>query len=408
MPDALTVRTLQDAELRPFTDVVWGAFLADPRGEDVELENAVLEPARSHAVFDGGTIIGGGSILTRSMTMPGAGPVPVAAVTAVGVAPDHRRRGALSLVMRAQLHDLHESGGEPVAALWASEGGIYGRFGYGLASKQVVMTVRRGARLRADVDPGEERVTLVDRDTARLTMSKLHAEYTASRIGGINRPEPAWDWLLADQEHNRGGASALRFAVVSGGYARFRVTQNWDASRHGPEHEIRVSELVSLTPQAHAALWRFLFELDLCGRARYHNTAADDPLQLMLDNPRMAAFDVSDGLYVRLVDVDRALTGRRYAAPLDMVLQVEDELCPWNAGRWRLRVDGSGAAEVTRTDADADLACSTTALGSAYLGSMRISTLAAAGRMRELRPGAVRAATVAFTAEHEPHCLEMF
>jgi predicted acetyltransferase len=333
--------------------------------------------------------------------------VPIAAVTMVGVAPDHRRRGALTTLMRAQLHGLHEAGGEPVAALWASEGGIYGRFGYGLSSRHATLTVPRGAELRGDVDPGTERVALVDAQAAGAAMRKLHAEYASTRIGGLSRPEAGWDWLLDDPEHDRGGASALRFAVVSGGYVRFRIKENWEP-RHGPEHEVRVSELVSLTSQAHAALWRFLIRMDLVGQVRYGNAPVDDPLPLMLDNPRMAAMDLGDGLYVRLVDVDRALQARRYGAPLDMVLQVSDEFCPWNAGRWRLSVDASGRAWVGRTDADADLACSAADLGAAYLGSTRLSTLAAAGRVHELRPGALRAATTAFAAEHEPHCLETF
>jgi predicted acetyltransferase len=408
MPDtALTARTLDEARLREFTSMTWDAFYADIKEDDLKLQMAMMDPARTHGVFDGDTIIGGGSMYARSMTLPGTGPAPIAAVTMVGVAPDQRRRGALTTLMRAELTGLHESGGEPVAVLWASEGGIYGRFGYGLASRTATISAPRGAVLRKDVDPGTERVALVDADAAGPTMRKLQAEYASTRIGGLSRPEQGWDWLLADPEHDRNGYSALRFAVVSGGYARFRVKENWD-SRHGPEHEVRVGELVALTPQAHAALWQFLIRLDLVGRVRYHNAATDDPLPFMLDNPRMAAIDLNDALYVRLVDVDRALEARGYATPLDVVFELTDEFCPWNAGRWRLSVDATGSAGVQRTDADADLACSTSALGAAYLGSTKLTTLAAAGRVRELRPEALRAAAAAFAGEHEPHCLEVF
>jgi len=408
MPDAvLTARVLTEAQMRDFVPLIWSSFYGDLRPDDFELQSRLLDADRTHGVFDGDTLVGGGSMLARTMTMPGTGPLPIAAVTSVGVGPDHRRRGALVALMRAELHGLHETGGESVAALWASEGGIYGRFGYGLASRRARMAVARDAALRADVDPGTERVVLVDADTAGATMRKLHAEYASTRIGGLSRPEPAWEWMLADPERDRGGASALRFAVVSGGYARFRVKENWEP-RRGPEHEVRVSELVSLTPRAHAALWRFLLRLDLVGEVRYSNAPADDPLPWMLDNPRMASVDLEDALYVRLVDLDRALQARGYSAPLDVVLDVTDGFCPWNAGRWRLTVNASGSAEVRRTGADADLECSTSDLGAAYLGSTRLSTLAAAGRVRELRPGALRAATAAFRAEHEPHCPEVF
>ena len=407
MSDAIAARPLNDAELREFIPLSWAAFYGDIKPEELDLQLGLLDAQRTHGVFDGDTMIGGASMLARSMTMPGVGPVPIAAVTSVGVSPDHRRRGALTALMRAELHGLHESGGEAVAALWASEGGIYGRFGYGLASRRARMAVRRDAALRSDVDAGAERVALVDAETAGAVMRKVHAEYASTRIGGLSRPEPAWDWLLADPEHDRGGASALRFAVVEGGYARFRIKDDWEP-RRGPEHEVRVSELVSLTPQAHAALWRFLTRLDLVGEVRYSNAPADDPLPWMLDNPRLASVDLEDALYVRLVDLDRALSGRRYSAPLDVVFEVSDSFCPWNAGRWRLTVDDSGAATVQRTDAQPDLACSTADLGAAYLGSTRLTVLAAAGRVRELRPGTLRPASTAFAAEHEPHCLEMF
>jgi len=412
----LTARTLTDGRLAEFDTVVSGAFYADVH-EDQPKALALLDPARTHGIFDGTTLIGGGTMLARSMTLPGAGPVPIAAVSWVGIAADQRRRGALTTLMRAQLHGLHESGGDAVAVLWASEGGIYGRFGYGLASRRTTLTVPRGAELRSDVDAGSERVALLEPDAAAPAVRKVHAEYAATRIGGLSRPEPAWELTFYDPERWRGGATAMRCAVVSGGYALFRVKENWDG-RHGPQHTVRVHELAALTPTAHAALWRFLTHLDLVGEVRYGNAPTDDPLPFMLDNPRHAATDLNDGMYVRLVDVDRALLARRYSAPLDIVIDLSDEFCPWNAGRWHLSVSdsgsgsgfgsGSGDVRVERTDADADLACSSTDLGAVYLGSSRLSALAAAGRVRELRPGAVRAATAAFAAEHGPHCLEVF
>jgi predicted acetyltransferase len=407
MPDTLTAKTLTEAQLRDFVPLIWSAFYGDIKPDELDRQLKLLSPDRTHGVFDGDTMIGGGSMLARSMTVPGGEPIPIAAVTAVGVSPDHRRRGALTALIRAQLHGMHEAGGEAVAALWASEGVIYGRFGYGLGSRRACLTVAKDSALRADVDAGTERVTLLDLGAANAAMRKLHDEYASTRIGGLSRPDAAWEWLLGDSERERGGASALRFAVVSGGYAAFRIKENWEP-RRAPAHEVRVSELVSVTPQAHAALWRFLVRLDLAGEVRYTNAPADEPLPWMLDNPRMASIDLDDALYVRLIDLDRALQSRRYSTQIDLVFEVSDEFCPWNAGRWRLAVDATGCAEVRRTAAEADLSCSASALGCAYLGSTRISTLAAAGRVHELRPGALRAATAAFLAEHEPHCLEMF
>ncbi len=401
----LTARTLLDGQLAEFDTIVSSAFYGDVH-DDQPKALALLDPARTHGVFDGTTLLGGGTMLARTMTMPGAGPIPVAAVSWVGIAADQRRRGALTTLMRAQLHGLHESGGDPVAVLWASEGGIYGRFGYGLASRRTTLTVPRAAELRADVDAGTERVALLEPSAAEPAIRKVHGEYSATRIGGLSRPEPAWEMTFHDPERWRGGATSLRCAVVSGGYALFRVKEDWD-NRHGPAHTVRVQELAALTPTAHAALWRFLSNLDLVGEIRYGNAPADDPLPFMLENPRHAGTELHDGMFVRLVDLDRALRARRYSAALDVVIDVADEFCPWNAGRWRLSVSGA-EVRVERTEADADLACTTTELGAVYLGSSRLSVLAAAGRVRELRPGAVREATAAFLGEHEPHCMEVF
>jgi predicted acetyltransferase len=146
----------------------------------------------------------------------------------------------------------------------------------------------------------------------------------------------------------------------------------------------------------------------MVGRVRYGNVALDDPIPQLLVNARALLSDVGDALWVRLVDLDRALTARRYAAGCDLVFAVTDRFCPWNEGRWRLRAGADGAAEVARTEAEADLACDTTDLASAYLGGIRLSALAAAGRVRELRPGAVLAASRAMAGDAEPYCLDVF
>jgi predicted acetyltransferase len=404
--NALTVRTLQAADADEVVEVVHHAFLADATPAARERELPMFEPGRFHGVFDSETMIGVAGILTRDLTVPGLVPVPVAAVTAVGVLPDHRRRGALTMLIRTQLHGLHESRGEPIAALWASEGGIYGRFGYGLASHIWRMSLQRPVRFREPALAGSQRVQLMSADRAQAAMRKLHGEYVSRRVGGLSRPEQGWSYVLFDDPSTRYGAGELRVAVHPGGYAVFRVKENWQP--RGPWHEVMIRELVSTTVEGHAAIWRFLLNLDLVGEVRYFNTPLDEPLQMMLTDPYAVRAELNDGLFVRLVDLDRALGARRYAAPAELVFDVTDELCPWNAGRWRLSVDESGAGRVERTAAAADLACDVIDLGAAYLGGTRLRVLAAAGRVRELRAGAAALASRVFAGENEPHCLEVF
>ena len=400
----LSIRTLAEADVEEFLRVTEGAFLNEPHPEDFAVYRDLVEPERFHALFDGDTLVGGGGVLTRNMTLPGAGPTPVAAVSAVGIAPDQRRRGGLRTLMRTQLGALHEAGAESVAVLWASEGGIYDRFGYAVAACRTKLAVPHGAVYRAGVPTG--RVRLLDTEAAAPVLRRVHARVAPQRVGWISRPETAWQTWLHDPAHRRHGASAYRFAVTDDGYVVFRTKAGGDD--RGPRFKIQVHELVPATPHAHATLWRFLLDLDFGAEVEHYNAAVDDPLPLLLVNPRAAVVTVSDCLWVRLIDVDHALVARHYAAPCDLVLDLTDALCPWNAGRWRLKVSVDGTAQVRRTEAEADLHCNITELAATYLGDTRWAALAAAGRVTELRPGAVLAASRSFAGDAAPHCPELF
>jgi predicted acetyltransferase len=147
--------------------------------------------------------------------------------------------------------------------------------------------------------------------------------------------------------------------------------------------------------------------VDLTRTTRYWFGAVDEPLLYLVNEPRRLNGRLGDGLWVRLVDVGAALAGRTYAAPVDVVIEVTDELVPENAGRWRLAADGTGA-RCTRTDGDADLACDVSALGAVYLGGPTLGALAAAGRVAELRSGALAAASTAFGWHRAPNATEIF
>ena len=400
----LTIRGLATDEVGEFIRLVQEAFLEDPHHEEVEDFGDLIEPDRCHVLVDGDRLVGGGGVLTRDMTLPGVGPVPIAAVTAVGVAADQRRRGGLRTLMLTQLHGLHDAGAEPVAALWASEGAIYGRFGYAAAARRARLAVPRGTRYREGVVTG--RVRPLDADSALPVMQDLHGRVRPHRVGWISRTAVTWREWFRDAEHHRRGASAFRYVAVDDGYAVFRVKP--DGDDRGPRFEVRMHELVAATPVAHASLWRFLLDLDLGAEVVHRNVAVDDPLPLLLVDPRAAVTTVSDCLWVRLVDVDRGLATRRYSAACNLVLEVTDALCPWNAGRWRLDATADGEARVERTDGEPDLRCDVADLAAAYLGDTRWTALAAAGRVTELRPGAVVCATRAFAGDAAPHCPELF
>jgi predicted acetyltransferase len=190
------------------------------------------------------------------------------------------------------------------------------------------------------------------------------------------------------------------------GYAHYRVKGTWSDSGEA-ENVLTIGDLRGRTPAATAALWRFLLSVDLVRTVRHPMTSPDDPLRHLVTNPRAVHVRPIDALWVRLVDVDRALSARRYPAPIDLVLEVRDEFCPWNAGRWRLSGHPAGGY-CGRTDRDPDLVIGMEALSAAYLGGVPLGTLQAAGRVTEVSPGAVTLASTAFSWPVTPWCNEEF
>ena len=407
----LELRPIDRTELPAFYRVLSEAFLEDPNDEDRESLGSVFEPERSLGVFDDGHIVGTAGIYTRDMTVPG-GPRPIAAVTVVSVQPTHRRRGLLTTMMRRQLTGLHEEQGEPVAALWASEGGIYGRFGYGVAARQLAWTGRKERlRVRPGVPMGAGRVVLAPPEKARAHEEAVYEALRPTSVGFLDR-RGAWaDRLAADPERGRHGASGRRHALYTEqdgsvtGFATYRTRQAGEPGRN--DSSVEVGSVHATSPAAYAALWAYLAGIDLTPRLSLNRAPLDDPLQHIIADVRALDMSMYDSLWVRLADVDRALVSRTYSTPVDVVLDVRDEFCPWNAGRWRLSADGSGAV-CERTTDPADLALSSTELGAAYLGGPRLVGLAAAGLVTELRPGAVTAASRAFAGDRLPWCPEVF
>jgi predicted acetyltransferase len=402
----LTMRTLTADEALTYDELLSVAFLNEnPSAARVEVLRGYVEQGRAVGVFDGERLVGGGIILSRSITLPGAQVVPFAGVSAIAVAPDHRRRGALTMMMRAQLHGLHEQGAEPFAALWAAESRIYRRFGYGEASECTGYEMHKGAEFRPGIELSKDPIREVSLEQARPLMEAIYAKTLPNRVGRLSRGPLDWDEVLSDEPANRGGMTSRRFAVHPEGYAAYRAGHG--GNDHGPSGALAVQEVVATTPQAHALLWRYLLDMDLVdvitGRM-----GPDDPMRQMLAEPMTERWRRDPALWVRIVDIDRALVARRYTTTLDVVFEVTDEFCPWNAGRWRLHVDSTGAAGVTRTTDPADIALDILDLGAAFLGGVRLSTLARTGRVRELTGGAVARATIAFLGEHEPETYEIF
>ncbi len=407
----LELRPIDRTELPAFWRTLAEVFGEDPDDRDREAMAPTFEPGRSLAAFDDGDVVATAGIYSRDLTVPG-GPRPAAAVTFVGVQPTHRRRGLLTSVMRRQLTGLHEDRLEPVAVLWASEGGIYGRFGYGVAARQLAWEgTKSRLRLRPGVSTGTGRVVLTAAEKARPFEEAVYEALRPSTAGFLSRPGAWGDRLAADPAHVRAGASARRHALHTEqdgsvtGFATYRTKQ--DGSPRRNESELQVHDVFATTPEAYAALWAYLFGIDLVPRLTRRRAPLDDPLPQLVTDFRALEAWLYDSLWVRLADVGRALAARTYTQPVDVVLDVRDEFCPWNAGRWRLSGDSTGAVCEPTGDA-ADLALSSTELGAVYLGGPTLAALGAAGLVTESTPGALVAAGRAFAGDRQPWSPEVF
>jgi predicted acetyltransferase len=391
--DLRTASTLfrESLHLQPLDDEQWATW----RGG--------YEPGRSYGAFAGDVMIGTVTSLATTMTVPGGAALPMAAVTAVGVRADHRRRGALTAMMRRQLEDL-AAAGEPFATLHASEPTIYGRFGYGVGTLGRTVKVRSSrARLRDEV-PTAGTVRLLTTDEALTLLPGAYPPLQPGRAAMMSRP-PSW-WVINyarrfTHEYLRVAAHHGAGGTIDGWVAYRPVGSDSDDPRVG-------NRLIVLDFQAagHGVandLWRYLIGIDLVEEITAYLRPADDPIQAMVADLFALRAEVEDELYVRLVDVPRALAAREYGAAEPVAVEVVDPLLPNNSGTYLISPHGtepaSGPAQLTVT---AEI------LAMVYLGTWRPSDLAAIGRLAAHDPSALAAADRLFGTDRPAWCGSLF
>ena len=403
-------------ELRPIRPDEWEKFVAadavafgwNPSAEEFTDVQQIFEIDRSLATFDGSDIVSTTGIFSWELTVPG-GALPAAGVTWVSVMPTHRRQGILTAMMRRQLSDVHDRG-EALAALWASESVIYGRFGYGLAVEGVDIEIDRARTTLARAPEAPGRCRLVTREEALSSWPGVYDRVRAVQPGFYSRSELWWKHhSLRENERPQRGFHSRFFVQYEEdgtplGYARYR-TRN-DSQNGYPSGTVAVHELVAAGPEANAALWQYVFGVDLMGTITAFNRPVHDPLLWMLADPRRLVRKSYDSMWVRVIDVPPALEARRYSATGKLVLDVRDDFCPWVEGRYELE-SGAEGARCRPTDAEADIVLRAADLGAVYMGGVRFGTLARAGRI-EGDARALARADAMFSWDPLPWCHEVF
>lgn len=405
LPPGYRLAELDDvADRDAMHDIDRWAFAFDFRPEDEQVHVWELEPGRSVGVWHEGprgtTLAAMHSSFEFRVQVPGGERVPAAGLTWVGVHPGHRRRGLSRAMLHSHLHRSRERG-EVLSVLNAAESGIYGRYGYGIATHRVSATLGRGAELRPV--PGSEELVVefesVDDARHSSELEQVHGQVV--RPGWITRDTDALrqmrviDWPSARHRAERRRIAFVRDAAGEPrGYALFRRKGKW-SDEGKPEGTVEVHDVLALDAPAARALWAALLDLDLMGAVEVANLAPDDAVLGLLTEVRGTNRKVHDDVWLRILDLPAALRLRSYPCAVDVVLDVTDPLVPDNAGRWHVR-GGPGGVEVARTDAPAQLALGIADLGAAYLGGTPLTALAAAGRLTELVPGSLLPAATAF------------
>ena len=396
------IRTIREDEFEVYASAVETAFGSFVDAADLERERSIAELDRTFAAFDGDRIVGTAATVTMPMTVPGA-ELEVGFVTAVGVVPTHTRRGINTALMLRTLEDARDRG-EAVDVLFASEGGIYGRFGYGMSAPELSVDVRtsHAAFIRGYRPSGA--VRLVGPEEGMEAVVAVHGSVRRGRSGSVELTPARLNYALHDHGEDKG--KPRFFALHDGqdgvdGYLVYRVKHDWGTGT--PENHLEVHLLDASNPGAYADLWRYALDVDLVARVTAWERPADEPLVHLVREPRRLNARRWDGLYLRLVDVPVALAARRYATQGRVVLEVRDPFCPWNDGRYALEggPDGSTCAHTTE---EPDLVATVTEIGAAYLGGPSFRQLHRAGRVSEESAGALARADAMFGWDPAPWC----
>jgi predicted acetyltransferase len=415
MTDPFVLRNPTEAEFPRFIAPLSVAFNQEMSDAAIENDRKTIELDRFVGVLEGDDVVGCGGAYTFGLTVPG-GEVGAAGITAIGVLPSHRRRGILRQMMSWLFAQARERG-EPVAILWASEAAIYQRFGFGPGTVQTSLEmVKDKVRFMRPVDP-PGRIRIISIDEAVERFPPVYEAMRRSTPGAVTRTEARWRYeTLADAEWMRYGNGAKLRAIyeVDGearGYVIYRTRGDWDHG--GPKGVVTVLEVCALDAVVEQAIWEWIVGIDLIATIRSWRGPAPHPLQLMVTEPRRLGATLTDGTWLRILDLPAALEARAYRGSGTLVLDVTDAECPPNAGRWRLAVGvdvAVGRASVTSVAGSVapDLTLDISDLAAVYLGAFRVADLAGAGRVRECRPGAVAAADDLFTTARAPSNTTMF
>ena len=392
---AITFRTALDDDWTAICHADGRAFGATYTPERIEMSRSVVDVSRFELALDGKQIVGVAGVFSLEVTLPGGAAVPMGGLTWVSTATTHRRQGVLTRLMARSLADIDRRE-EPVAMLSASEGAIYERFGFGIATQvRATMIDRRLAQIRPEFQPAPGAVRFVEGEDALQHIVDVWSRFRCLRSGEVDRDAVKHRYIFDTNAAPQGSYVPAIHIAHRDGYASYRIEEHWNDGR--PAHNMRVLELVANTSDAHAALWHTLLGVDLVGAIISRQVPIDDPLPFLLTDGRaLQTTALNDGIWVNVRDVAACFTARRYGTDDQLIIEVDGE-------RWS--IDGSpDGATCKKVRTRPDLVMDHAALGALLLGGVRPSALAAGRRLESRNSDALRRGDAFLLTSPVPHC----
>ncbi|MFF9105995.1 GNAT family N-acetyltransferase [Streptomyces rubrogriseus] len=412
----IDVRPITEAEFPDWNRALNTGFLRPPAVAEEQLEARRNEfvPGRSLGAFDGDRCVATFRSFDQELTAVGGGPVRADAISNVTVTATHRRRGLLTRMMAQDLAAAKERG-DVVATLIAAEYPIYGRYGFGPATSLTEWTVdvaRAGLDPRWAAPEDGGRIDLVDGADVRKLGPALHERLRRAQPGAVSRTELWWRYRTGVVDWNGSPWTEPCYALYRSadggveGLASYRTDDHWGDAKQ-PLNTATVDWLIGVTPAAERALWHYLCSIDWVQTVKSGWRSPDDLLPDLLPDPRAARITTqADWLWVRILDVARALEARTYDGQGSLVLEVVDR-GGLTGGRWRLEAGPDGASCAPTTES-ADLVLEVGELAALWLGDGSAVRLAALGRVREERAGAARVVDALLRTSRRPWCPDIF
>jgi predicted acetyltransferase len=404
----MEVRIIDESEVGGFIAVMENAFGFELAKKDRKRWLSEFELDRMFGAFDGGQVVGTGGAFSFELTVPG-GTVGCGGTTVIAVMPTHRRRGVLTEMMRFHLDEVADRG-EPLAALWASESLIYGRYGYGIATRNHRTKMARARASFPRPPLGSGTVRLLDPKEAKKLLPALYERMRPERPGFLSRSPQRWRVAhFWDPPQWRGGGTPQRWALYEEegephGYVAYRQHENWESGLAA--NRVTASALYALTAAAEDALWRYLLGIDLVQTVEAWNTDPDSVLPFLVADSRRVERTISDGMWVRILNVPAALEARRYRVDGRLVFEVTDPFWGRSTGTYVLE-GGPDGAVCRPGDGPPDLRLDVRELGAAYLGGTPFAAMGRAGLVGG-EPEALERADLMFGWHRQPWCPEVF